>query len=258
MGLSNIKYISGKIGSRLLDARPFTNYNHLYETVMTRGSGLSTRTLQALNAIGAAAFEDNPKTGNERENFFEYLNIPAFETKDLPPVMKAQFRTLDDFSQDESFVSMGMVRKIKTGTGWSRIEIVDETGSAGVFAPEQTQIETGRMYVFLISNNRVARYVTVETLVDDEGGDFQEFLEATSFPDVPPGMFRVVSFRTRTTKAGKRMADMVVCDEDKNLENVLVFPQMFMRAFSRCKEGAVLDIKIGTTQDGANFLENIL
>lgn len=258
MGLSNIKYISGKVGSRLLDYRPFKNYDHLYQTVMTKGSGLSSRTLQAANAIGAAAFDDNPKTGNERENFFEYLNIPAFEVKDLPPIMKAQFRTLDDYSQDDSFVSMGMVRKIKVGDGWSRVEIVDETGSAGVFAPEQTQIETGKMYVFLIAKNRIARYVSVDTLVDDAGGDFQEFLEATSFPDVPEGMHRVVSFRTRVTKAGKRMADMVVSDENKNLTNVLVFPSAFARAYSRCKEGEVVDIKIGYTQDGTEFLENIL
>lgn len=95
MGLADIKYISGKIGARLLEYRPFENYQNLYDTVFTKGSGLSSRTLQALNAIGGAAFPDNPRTGNERDNFYEYLNIPAFESKDLPPKVKAQFRPLD-------------------------------------------------------------------------------------------------------------------------------------------------------------------
>lgn len=258
MGLSNIKYISGKIGTRLLESRPFPDYGTLYEQVMTKGSGLSTRVLQALNAIGGAAFEDNPRTGNERDNFFEYLNIPSFQTGDLAPKMKAQFRTLDEFSADETFVSMGMVRGIKTGPGWARIEIVDESGSAGVFAGEHTPIESGQMYVFLIANNRVSRYISVTELVNDEGGAFQEFLEATAFPDVPDGMYKVISFNPRTTKAGKRMADMVLCNEKKELTAALVFPMQFMKAFAKCKDGAVLDIKLKETQDGAVFVDNIL
>lgn len=257
-GLSNIKYISGKVGDRLLEKRPFSSYNELYETVMTKGSGLSTRVLQALNAIGGAAFEDNPRTGNERENFFEYLNIPAFQTQDLPPKMKAQFRPLDEFAADETFVSMGMVRGIKTGPGWARIEIVDETGSAGVFTDEHTAIETGQMYVFLIANNRVARYISVADLIEDKGEAFQEFLEADSFPDVPEGMLKVVSFNSRTTKAGKRMATVVFCDEHKNMEAVLVFPSQYMKAYVKCKDGAVVDAVTKTTQDGSLFLENVL
>jgi DNA polymerase-3 subunit alpha len=257
-GLSNIKYLSGKTAYSLLDKRPFASYNELYETVMTKGSGLSTRVLQALNAVGAATFEDHPRTGNERDNFFEYLNIPAFQTKDLSPVVKAQFRPLDEFSPDETFVSMGMVRGIKTGPGWARIDIVDETASAGVFTGEHTQIETGQMYVFLISNNRVSRYVTVEDLTNDKGEDFQEFLEATSFPDVPEGMLRVVSFNSRTTKAGNRMADAVFCDEHKNLQAAMAFPQQFMKAFVTCQPGAVVDVQLGRTKDSAVYIENIL
>ena len=258
-GLSNIKYISGKIGSRLLEYRPFNSYNELYELVMTKGSGLSTRVLGSLNAIGGAAFPDNPRRGDERDNFFEYLNIPAFQTKDLPPVMKAQFRPLDEFSPDETFVSMGMVRGIKTGPGWARIEIVDESGSAGVFTDEHTAIETGKMYVLLIANNRVSRYISVSDLTEDKGGRFQEFLEATGFPDVPEGMQKVVAFNTRTTKAGKKMADVVLSDENKNLTSALVFPgPTFMKAYSRCTEGAVVDIKLSNTQDGTLYVDNVL
>lgn len=258
MGLSNIKYISDKIGARLVEHRPFESYEHLRDVVMTKGSGLSTRTLQALNAIGGAAFEDNPRTGNERENFFEYLNIPAFETKDVPPKVKAQMRTLDEFSDSESFVTLAMVRGIKTGDGWARIEIVDETGSAGVFTNEHHQIESGQMYILLISANRVARYMKVSDFDMDGEDSFTKFLVATGFPDVPEGMAKVVAFIPRTTKAGKRMAEVIVANEHKEMQHVLVFPQNFMKAYTRLREGAVVDIVLGETSDGTVFLDKVL
>ena len=257
-GLSNIKYISGKVGQRLLDHRPFNNYNELYETVMTKGSGLSTRVLQALNAIGAAAFEDNPRTGNERNNFFEYLNIPAFETKEIPPLVRAGFRSLDEFSQEESFVCMGMVRGVKTGPGWARVEIVDESGSAGVFTNEHTPIESGQMYIFLIANNRIAKYMGVHEFDPDNDDHFTKFLMAKSFPDVPDGMMKVVSWNTRVTKAGKRMAETVLCDEHKNLTAALVFPGNFMKCYTRMNEGKVVDVLVKETKEGTPFVENVL
>lgn len=258
MGLSNIKFISDKIGKKVLEHRPFKNYKELLEVATTKGSGISTRVVGSLNAIGGAAFPDNPRTGKERENFFEYLNIPAFETKDLPPKVKAQFRTLDEFSQEESFVSMAMVRGIKTGDGWARIEIVDETGSAGVFTNEHNQIEAGNLYILLISNNRVARYMKVEDFDPTSDDEFTKFLMASGFPDVPEGMAKVVAFIPRTTKAGKRMAEIIVCDEHKEMTHALVFPQMFMPAFTRLREGKVVDIVVAQTKEGTPFLEKIL
>jgi len=259
MGLSNIKYISDKIGAKIVEHRPYKDYKHLYEIAMTKGSGLSTRVLGSLNAIGGAAFPDNPRTGKERENFYEYLNIPAFETKDVPPKVKAQFRTLDEFSPDDSFVTMAMVRGIKTGEGWARIEVVDETGSAGIFTNEHHQIEAGQMYILLVSKNRVARYMKVDEFDPTSKDNFTRFLMASEFPDVPEGMFKVVAFIPRTTKAGKRMAEIIVCDEHKEMTHVLVFPQMFMPAYTRLREGAVVDIQISETRDGdANFLDKIL
>jgi len=257
-GLSNIKFISDKIGSRLLALRPFDSYAHLEKVALQKGSGINTRVLGALNHIGGATFPDNPKRGDERDYFYEYLNIPAFQTQDLHPKMKAQFRPLDEFSDSETFVSMGMVRGIKTGPGWARVDLVDETGSAGVFTSEHNAIEQGQMYVFLISNNRIARYITIKDLVDDKGGAFQEFLEATEFPDVPPSMVRVVAFNSRTTKAGKKMADAVFCTGDKELQSAMVFPQMFMKGYSRCREGQVVDIVFGETDNGAVFVDKIL
>lgn len=258
MGLSNIKYISDKIGAKILEHRPFRNYAHLSEVVMTKGSGLSTRVLGAANAVGAAAFTDHPRTGDERENFFEYLNIPAFETKEVPPKVRVQFTTLDEFSDNESFVTLAMVRGIKTGPGWARLELVDEFGSAGVFTNEEHSIESGQMYVMLITNNRLAKAIKVSDFDLDAEDAFTKFLVATSFPDVPEGMAKVVAFMPRKTKAGKHMAEAVVCNENKELQHVLVFPTVFQKAFRVMREGAVVDIVLGETKEGTAFLDKVL
>jgi len=257
MGLSNIKYISDKIGVKILEHRPFKDYAHLYDVTMTKGSGLSTRVLGALNAVGGAAFPDHPRTGEERDNFFEYLNIPAFNTKQVPPLVSAHFRTLDEFSDSESFVTMAMVRGIKTGDGWARIEVVDETGSAGIFTNEKHEIEQGQMYILLVSNNRVAKAMKVENFDLDNDDDFTKFLVAQSFPDVVEGFVKVVAFLPRVTKAGKKMAEAVVCNEQKELFHVLVFPAMFQKAYIRMQEGAVVDAVFKQTKEGTLFLDRV-
>jgi DNA polymerase-3 subunit alpha len=250
-GLSNIKFISGKLANRLVAARPFDNYAHLVDSVTKKNSGLNTRVLMALNSIGGAAFEDNPRRGDERDNFYEFLQIPAFKTDSVPPEMKVQFRPLDEFSESEAFVSMAMVRKIKTGTGWARLDLVDESGSAGVFTDEHTPIESGQMYIFLISHNRVARYLPVSEA--NERSDFTDFLMASEFPDITDNLLRVVSFRSRETRAGNKMADVIFSDAEKNLTGAMVFPQMFFKAFTMLKEGRVVDVNIEQTKDGDGY-----
>lgn len=256
-GLSNIKYISGKIGGKILDYRPFKDYNHLYEITMTKGSGLSTRTLSALNAIGGATFPDNPLTGQERDNFFEYLNIPAFETREIPPKVRAQLRPLDEFSQDGAFVCLGMVRGIKSGPGWSRIEIVDESGSAGVFTNEHHGIESGQMYVFLIADNRVSRYIKIEDFDTDGEDPLTRYLMA-SFLKVSEDKLVVISFTSRVTKAGKKMASVVLSDKEKNLTSALVFPQAFMRCFALLREGRVVSVELKETKEGTLFVDKVI
>jgi DNA polymerase-3 subunit alpha len=257
-GLSNIKFISDNLGSRLIEARPFENYAALKEKVMEKGNGLSTRVLQALNAVGAATFPDNPKRGDERNNFYEYLNIPAFETPDIPPGVKAQFRPLEEFEEVGCFVVMGMVKGIKRGTGWSRIEVVDETGTAGIFHTENTPIEPGAMYAMLVADNRVARYVTVDELVRGSTNTFVRHLFTKSYRDLTEGFYRVVSFQTHKTKKGANMAYLVLSDGEKNLTRVLAFPQMFHKAYGFCKEGSTVECEFAKTEDGTIFLREVI
>lgn len=256
-GLKNIKFISDISGSRLIQERPFRDYDHLYSVVMTPKNGLTTRVLEGLNAIGAAEFSDNPRRGNEKDNLFEYLNIPAFSTSDLPPKIKNKFRLLDDYAEDEAFFVAAMVRNIKLGKGWIRIDMVDESGSAGAFTDLQ-DIESGKMYIMLISNNSIVKAVPLEALIEKKTG-FTKFIALDTLDDVPDSMHKVVAFTVRTTKAGKKMANVVLSDNKKNLSAVLAFPgKDFIKIYDTCKEGNVVDVQLASTRDGTKYIKNVL
>lgn len=253
-GLKNIKYVANG-AYKLVEYRPFRDYAHLADKVFEPGSGLTKRTLGALDAVGAAAFPDNPRRGNERDNFYEYLQIPAFEDKRLPPRVQNQFRDIEDYSDSEVFCILAMVRNIKRGEGWARVDVLDETGSVGIFADEQTPMEKGQRYAMLVANNRVARYAPLDELNGQSKNTFVQYLWKKDLPDVTEGFYHVVSFQSRKTRAGKMMADMVIADDTKEMIPVLVFPQAFMSAYSHCKEGTTVMMQLKQTEDGSVFLE---
>lgn len=258
-GLANIKFISTNLGTKLIDSRPYANYAELEAKVTEKGNGLNIRVLKALNAIGAATFEDNPKRGDERHSFYEYLTIPAFEIPDMPEGVRLQFTPLIDFRENETSIIMGMVKEVKRGKGWSRIEVVDETGEASFFHKEETLIEPGNMYAMIISNKRLARYIEISDFVRGSSNNFVRYVYTKSLAELTEGFYYVVSNQSRRTKAGKSMADMVLADSEKNLYSVLVFPQMFHKAYGFCKEGSVIEATLKQTQDGDSyFLDEVI
>lgn len=256
MGLSSIKYISDKVGNKIIDNGPYASYEVLKTIAGSKGSGINTRAIGAMNAVGAAVFDDNPRSGNERSNFYEYLNIPAFESKDLSAHVKLQFRDVSDYTEDEAFVVCGMVYNIKVGTGWALVEYVDESGSAASFTSQNTPLEKGKMYVMLISNNRIARYITTDELIAGEGGAFGKYLDRETL-DLKDGEYRCISYNTRITKAGKKMADAVFTDADKNLTGCMVFSTMVDKATLPCVTASKVKAKFAETQDGAVYLKEI-
>jgi DNA polymerase-3 subunit alpha len=222
MGLEAIKGIKEKSGAKIVDNSPYKSYAHLLEISGTKGSGISAGHIKSLNAIGAAAFEDNPRTGRERENFYEYLNIPAFKNMDIEPETRAQFRDLNEYTERDTFVTYGMVYNIKSGPGWTLAEYVDETASAGSFADAGIQIEKGKMYVFLISNNRIARFLTTEELLAGEGGAFNKYLTTPKL-NMTDDEYRCIAFKTRISKKGNKVGTAVFTDCNKNLTSAMVW-----------------------------------
>jgi DNA polymerase-3 subunit alpha len=247
-GLGNIKYISEKNGKKIIDRRPFNSYKDFQDFQSEKGSLVSKRIVESLNKVGAAAFSDNPRTGEEKENYYEYLNIPEF-TSDIPRWIEAYAKPLEDYSEEGSFLVQAMVKSIKRGDGWSRIEIVDKTGSVGIFDRSDTVIEPGKIYIFLVSDNRIGAYATAEDL-KDLTNPFIKYLQAKTL-NLGEDELYTISFTPRLTKAGQKMANAVLADKDKDLHSLVIFPNMYATSLVNMKPGAVCKPVMQTTSSGS-------
>jgi DNA polymerase-3 subunit alpha len=255
-GLTGIKFISNNIAQKYIDARPFSNYKELEEFTFTKGNGVNSRALSALRLTGAATFSDNPRNDNEiKENIYEYLNLPEFNIT-VPSHYHAFIQPIEDFEEKGSFVIMGMVKSIKRGKGWSRVEILDKTGSIGIFDEEQTKIETGKTCLILASDNRILSSIPVDELKGSDNA-LVKFLNYKQLPYKDDEMF-VVSFKSRITKTGKKMASLTLADASRELHSVTVFPTAFPKAYMHIKEGNAYKFSFGKTKDGTVIMEDIL
>lgn len=246
-GLSSIKFISDKIASRYIEGRPFSSYKEVEDFTFTKGNGVNSRALSALNAVGALTFPDNPRNDEKiRENMYEYLNLPEFNTQ-IPQHYHAYISTVDDFDEKGAFIMMGVVRGIKRGKGWSRVELLDNTGSIGIFDEEETKIEAGRTYIILAASNRIVEAVPVDELQENKS-TLTKFL---NYKQLPYGNdeYYVLSFKPRITKNGKRMASLVVADSGRELMSMIVFPSAFAMAYTRLEEGSAYKINYSLSKD---------
>ena len=255
-GLAEVKFISDSIANKIIERRPFKDYSEFIEKASAKGSGINSRAIAALNSIGGAAFEDNLRSGSEKDNYYEYLGIPTFNLEGIPPRIKAQARPIEEFEDLGSFVMFGMVKAIKRGSGWARVELVDETGTIGLFHHEQTQIETNQMYFILVGDNRIARYVKVLD-IDPNGSDlFVDYLYRKEY-DLEEDEYIVVNFTPYTTKAGKTMSHIVLSNKDKELTRVIVFPTMYKQSLAKMREGMKCKPTLSKLDDGTLMVKEI-
>ena len=255
-GLSNIKYISDNIGSKITALRPFSSYKDFTEKAGVKGSGINSRAIESLNTIGAAAFPDNKRRGNENENLYEYLGIPKFDTGKLSPAIKAQVNPLEEFLEEGCFVLLAMVKSIKKGPTWARVELVDDTGSIGIFHEVNTKIEPGMMYFFLVGDNRIHKYVTINDVVDKVDDPFVQWLYKDKLK-VENGKRLVLDFTHYKTKANKMMAHIILSDADKNLERVIAFPKLYAKALGKMQAGMICDPAIAQMDDGTLYVKEV-
>lgn len=254
-GLSAIKYISDNIASKYLAARPFNSYKELEEFTFTKGSGVNSRSLQALRVIGAATFPDQPRNDDEiKENLYEYLNLPEFNIT-VPSHFHAFINEVDEFEEKGSYILMGMIKGIKRGKGWSRVEILDKTGSVGIFDEEQTAIEAGKTYILLASDNRITTAIPVDEIKSADSSLIR-FLNYKQLPYKDDELF-VVSFKPRVTKAGKKMASLTLADSSRELHSVTVFPTAFPKAYMKIQEGNAYNFTLAKTKDGTTIMEDV-
>ena len=254
-GLTGIKYISTNIAEKYVAARPFKSYKELEEFTFTKGNGVNSRALQALRVIGAATFEDNPRNDEEiKDNLYEYLNLPEFNIT-IPSHYYAFIQDTTDFEEKGSYILLGMVKSIKRGKGWSRVEILDKTGSVGIFDEEGTTIETGRTYLVLCNDNRIVSAVPADEIKGSSSA-LVKFLGYKQLPYTDEEMF-VVSFKPRVTKTGKKMASLTLADTSRDLHSITVFPTSFAKAYMNIEEGKSYKFSFGKTKDGTVILDDI-
>jgi DNA polymerase-3 subunit alpha len=256
-GLAEVKFISDNIANKIIERRPYKNYADFIDKASKKGSGINSRAIAALNAIGGAAFDDNKRQGNEKDNYYEYLGIPSFNLEGIPPRIKAQARPIEEFDDLGSFVMFGMVKSIKRGTGWARVELVDETGSIGLFHTEQTQIEVGQMYFILVGDNRIARYIKVSDINPKSDDLFVDYLYRKEY-DLEEDEYIVVNFTPYQTKAGKTMSHIVLSNRDKELTRAIAFPAMYKMTLAKMREGMKCKVVLSKLDDGTLNIKEIL
>jgi DNA polymerase III alpha subunit len=148
-----------------------------------------------------------------------------------------------------------MVKTIKRGKGWSRVEILDKTGSVGIFDEEQSKVEAGRTYLILASDNRVVEAIPADEIKNNQSA-LIKILNFRQLPYKDDELF-VVSFKSRITKAGKKMASLVVADADRDLHSITVFPTAYAKAYMKIDEGKVYKFSLGQTKDGTTIMEDV-
>jgi hypothetical protein len=254
--MSSVKWISDGVASKIMSYRPYKSYAEFTALASKKGSGINIRAVQALNAIGALAFPDNPRNETVvKENLYEYLNLPEFTTS-VPPHYYAYIDDIEDYEEQGAFILMGVVKNIKRGKGWSRVEIMDATGMVGAFDDEDTKIEQGKTYIFLIGSNRIMEAIVIDEIKNFSTNSLVKFLNYKSLP-YSGEEYYVLSFKPRVTKAGKKMASMVVVDSNREMKPVIVFPRQFSEGYMKCEPGSAVKLTFGKSEDGSLVLNEV-
>lgn len=252
MGLSNVKFISDIVARKIIEERPYANYQEFSEYAKTKGSGINARAVSTLNEFGGASFEDNPIPEDYKKKLYEVLGIPAFDTNLITQKMKEQLAPLEEYLDDETFIVMAVVKAIKRGEGWARVDMVDSSGKAGAFADQDIDLNKGGMYLFLIGNNRIMKYVDLENL-KEEDEVIMDYLRRPLLEEILPGQHKILFAKRTTTKNGKKIAHIVVSDHEKNLQTLMVFANDLPLVSASCKIGSVRKLNIGDYK-GTKFI----
>jgi DNA polymerase-3 subunit alpha len=255
-GLAAIKWLSEGVAGKIIAGRPFESKEQFKSFAIKKGSGINSRAVEALDLIGALTFEDNPRDEVKvRDNLYEYLNLPELNTS-VPQHYYAYIDLVEDFDEQGVFVLLGIAKNIKRGKGWSRVEIMDSTGVIGIFDDEETKIEPGRTYLILAGANRISEAIPIDELKEHKENPLIKLLNYKQIPFANDEHF-VLSFTPRVTKAGKRMANMIVANSSREMTAAMVFPTMFSTGYMKCQPGKVAKINFGETKEGTITLKEV-
>lgn len=255
IGLSQVKYVGEKAAKKIIESRPYESYEQLKEISERKFSGINSRALSCLDKVGAIDLPDHPKRGDERDYYFEYLNLPAFNWTTLSDELQHKVTKIDEATGGVR-CTLGMVKKVERKNGWCRIDFIDETGSDGAFTSPQTDITKGNAYLFVIDGSSILEHIAVGDIKDSDSA----IVRYLNLPASKPlgGAERVLKLYSRETKAGKLMGTLVTFNEDLKLTSYIVFPTKYHLAYGKAKPGTVVYVSAGETDSGSYKLEGIV
>lgn len=261
LGLTDIKFISDKVFRNIDQFRPFESYEKFMEVKSKKRSGITSQALDSMNKVGALKFPDNPLSGDESDNYYEFLRIPKFAGRPLPKAVIDIITNFEDFSEEGTFVVKGMIKSIKRGRSaggkeWVRAEVVDETGSDGLFCDPSDVPEVGQMYVMLVTWNRIMVKIPVDEVQESNKHPFIQFIfNKSKRPAV--GAIEILAVENRFTKARKMMATLVVANSKREMRRVFVFPSQYSKVAGKLKVGNILNVKLDKSRDGTLFIKEV-
>lgn len=249
MGLSSVKYISDKLAERLIAARGksgFESYEQLKEIVYTKGSGLNSRMLQSLEAIGAIRLPGIEINDREvQSNYYEYLGIPSFDDIALPSKVRENITSMADYDESGAQIILGVVQKIVSKNGWNRAEVIDTESSASFFMDNADDLEKGQRYLMLVSKNslidklNLSDYDSKRPMVRWLNGEFSS------------GTY-IVWAKTSVTKNGKTIGT-IVYSHDGDLRYCMAFGNKLQAARASCPPGKQVQLAIGDWKGTPTF-----
>lgn len=255
-GLGDMKYVSKKVFAKISKARPFNSMAELQAASSAKYSGINSQAVEALRVTGALRNIGGPEP--DPDMLYEYLDLPSFNVPDLPD---APITSVEDFDEEGTFIIGAMVQKIKKGKGWSLIDVVDETGDVGFFDKQDTEVMKGRFYYFVVHRNRIVGAITSDQLTEELESDSPSTLTKVltyDTMDLMNGRTRfVVSAKARTTRAGKKMGDVIAIDDSGELHGYTVFSGDFSRVMPSIRPGATLDFKVNITKRGDSAIKDV-
>lgn len=243
LGLTDIKFVSDKVGVKIQRLLPYTSYDDFVHRARQKNSGVSTKAVAVLRDVGAM---EQPA---DEAQLYELLQIPVFSDMQLPrPELLSD---AIDYDESGAAVYRGIVTKIRTGKGWSQVQVVDPTGTFTAFSEQFTELVAGQEYVLLVGLNSICDFVLVSDL-DNTGSPLAKWLATPKLPATV-----CVAVRPRTTKTGKTMATAVFSNAEHRLHAALVFPTAYPRLQHRIVPGRKCDPWLGKTNDGTSFVKDV-
>lgn len=254
-GLGRVKYMSDVSATILINNRPFQSYSDFTDLVELRGSGITNMHSKSLNSIGAILLPDNPLTGEERDNFYGSLGLPSFDMSAVTDEMLSRVMKSDRWEEKGIGIFIGMAKKITRKNNWCRAEFVDETGTFSGFTSPSTQIKEGSMYLVMMSDNSVSRYIALEELAELSDDPLVSFLNGKVA--VEDKQYYVLSFNARRSKRGTDYAELIILNSRGDARKVMAFGKMFPHALGKGKPGRVVRLSVAPMDDGTLMLKGI-